>query len=124
MIRAVSDWTQDVCDTFWLNANLFLPSDASAMVVLAHNEFTEQRKHLRQKIAEHLAGHQLACCTVGLTKAEEHVGGRMILDTETLADRFRSVVEFMSEFEGTRGLPMAIFGEDYCGAAAMMVAAD
>jgi hypothetical protein len=48
----------------------------------------------------------------------------MILDIEMLADRMRNVVEFMAEFDETCGLPMAVFGEDYCGAAAMMVAAD
>jgi putative phosphoribosyl transferase len=124
VIRAVSDWTQDVREPFWVNANLCLPRKTVALVVLAHNELGEQRKQLRRKIAEHLAGHQFACCTVGLTKGDEHVAGRMILDTETLADRFRGVVEFLAQWEATRGLSMAIFGEDYCGAAAMMVAAD
>jgi hypothetical protein len=93
-------------------------------VILAHNALGEQRKLLRQKIAEHLAGHRLACCAVGLTKGDEHVAGRMILDTETLADRMRNIVQFMEEFDETRGLPVAVFGEDYCAAAAMMIAAD
>ena len=124
MIRAVSDWTPTVSEPFWANANLCLPRHAVALVVLAHNESADQRQHLRRKIAEHLAGHQLACCTVGLTDGDEHVGGRMILDTETLADRFRGVVKYLAQWQETGGLPMAIFGEDYCGAAAMMVAAD
>ncbi|MEX2142657.1 MAG: hypothetical protein WD894_25610 [Pirellulales bacterium] len=124
MIRAISDWTQAVSEPFWASANLCLPRNAVALVVLAHNESAEERKLLRRKITEHLAGHRLACCTVGLTNGDEHVAGRMILDTETLADRFRGVVEYLAQCEETCGLPMAIFGEDYCGAAAMMVAAD
>jgi hypothetical protein len=48
----------------------------------------------------------------------------MILDVESLADRLRGVIEFMSHWEETRGLPLAIFGEDYCGAAVMMIAAE
>jgi hypothetical protein len=124
VIRAVSDWTQEIRNPVWLNAKLCVPYNATALVILAHNEIGEQRKLLRKKISEHLAGHRLACCTVGLTREDEHVSRRMILDTETLANRLRDVVAFMTQSDETRGLPMAIFGEDYCGAAAMMVAGD
>lgn len=122
MIRALSDRTEDYCQPSWLNARLCSPNDAKALVILAHNENGDERKLLRRKIAEHLAEHQLACCTVGLTRGHEHLARRMILDTETLADRLRNVVEFMSQFDEMQGLPLAVFGEDYCGAAAMMVA--
>ena len=124
MIRAISDWTQTVREPFWAHASLYSPPNAEALVVLAHNEMGQQRKLLRRRIAEHLVAHNIACCAVGLTKGDEHIAGRMILDTETLADRLRNVVEFMAEFDETRGLPVAVFGEDYCGAAALMVAAD
>ena len=124
MIRAVTDLSHEIREPFWASANLCLPRTADALVVLAHNESDGQREQLRRKIAEHLASHRLACCAVGLTNGDEHVGGRMILDTETLADRLRGVVEFLSQFEDTRGLPLGIFGEDYCAAAAMMVATD
>jgi hypothetical protein len=61
---------------------------------------------------------------VGLTEGHEHITGRMIVDIETIADRLRGVIRFMSEWQQTRGHPMAVFGEDLCGAAVMMVAAE
>jgi hypothetical protein len=79
---------------------------------------------MRRLIAEHLAAHGLATCTVGLTSVDEHFAGRMIVDLETLCDRLRSVVQFVAEWDDTRGLPIAVFGENYCAAAAMMVAAE
>jgi putative phosphoribosyl transferase len=124
VIRAVTDLSHEIREPFWASANLCLPRTAVALVVLAYNEADGQREHLRRKIAEYLAGHRIACCAVSLTNEDEHVADRMILDIETLADRFRGVVEFMSQFEDTRGLPIGIFGEDYCAAAAMMVATD
>jgi hypothetical protein len=48
----------------------------------------------------------------------------MAVDIETLCERLRGVVGFVAEWDETRGLPLAVFGEDYCAAAAMMVAAE
>ena len=124
MIRAVADWTQETREPFWASANLCLPCNPVALAVLAHNEQGELRKQLRRQISEHLAEHNVACCTVGLTNADEHVAGRMILDVETLADRMRGVVEFMSNWQETQMLPMALFGEDYCAAAVLIVASE
>jgi dienelactone hydrolase len=94
------------------------------LVVLAHHDFGQRRRRLRRNIAEHLARHGLACCAVELTDGEEFLAGRMMVDTETLADRLRGVVQFLSQLDETQDLPLAIFGEDWCAAAAMMVAAD
>jgi hypothetical protein len=48
----------------------------------------------------------------------------MALDVETLSDRLRGVVQFVAEMQETRGLPVAVFGEEDCAAAAMIVAAE
>jgi hypothetical protein len=90
---------------------------------MAHNEPNDALATRRRSIAEHLFKYRLATCTVALTRPDEHVGGRMIVDIESLADRARGVIEFMSNWRQTRNLPLAVFGEDYCGAAAMLVAA-
>ncbi len=124
MIRAITQWAEEIRQPFWATATLTGPRDPVGLVVLAHNESGEQRRYLRRKITEHLTRHRFACCTVALTQFDEHVAGRMTVDTETLADRFRGVVQYLSQLDETHELPMAIFGEDWCAAAAMMVAAD
>jgi hypothetical protein len=123
VIRAASPWTNDIHEPFWANARICLPQNAQAVVVLAHHEPSRQQHAVREKIGAYLAAHRLATCAVRLTKADEHVAGRMVLDTETLGDRLRGVVEFLANCDETCDLPVAIFGEGYCGAAAMMVAA-
>ncbi len=124
VIRAVAEWTNDTEEQFWASASMSLPRHAKAIVVLAHHEALSPENQVRKQIAEHLSGHQLATCTVGLTNPDEHVAGQMILDAETLAERLRGVVAFLANCDGTCKLPVALFGEDYCGAAAMMVAAE
>jgi hypothetical protein len=124
VIRAISEWAQEVRQPFWATATLTGPRNPTGLVVLAHHDSRQRRRRLRRNIAEHLARHRLACCTVDLTDSTEYLGGRMMVDLETLADRFRGVVEFLSQLDETQDLPVGIFGEDWCGAAALMVAAD
>jgi putative phosphoribosyl transferase len=124
VIRAVHDLSQQLYQPCWVNARICCPRSPIGLVIHVHNDQEERPAPLRRYIAEYLAMHRLACCTVGLTQPDEHITGRMILDVESLADRLRGVIEFMNQWDETRGLPMAVFGEDYCGAAAMMVATD
>jgi putative phosphoribosyl transferase len=124
VIRAASDWTSETQQPFWANAAFILPRHPRALVVLAHHDSAAKQAGIRRQIAEHLAAHQLGTCTVDLTEPDEHYAGRMVVDVETLCERLRGVVQFVSEWDDTRGLPIAVFGEDYCAAAAMMVAAE
>ncbi len=77
-----------------------------------------------EQIAGSLVNQQLAICTVGLTHANEHVRGRMILDVESLTERLGGVVTFLQHWEETSDLPIAIFGQDVSAAAAIAVAAN
>ena len=124
MIRAAANWASQTQEPFWANAAFSLPRSPSSLVILAHHDAALRQARLRRHIAEHLAAHRLATCAVDLTSAGEHFAGRMTVDVETLCDRLRSVVQFATEWDATRGLPIAVFGEDYCAAAAMMVAAE
>jgi hypothetical protein len=124
VIRAAANWTSEAQEPFWANAAFFLPRNPRSLVVLAHHDAAGNQARMRRLIAEHLSAHGLATCTVDLTSDCEHFAGRMIVDVETLFDRLRSVVHFVAEWDDTRGLPIAVFGEDYCAAAAMMVAAE
>jgi hypothetical protein len=124
VIRAAFDLMSETQEPFWANAAFFLPRNPRALVVLAHHDAASQQAGIRRQIAEHLAAHQFATCTVDLTGADEHYAGRMVVDIETLCDRLRGVVQFVGEWDDTRGLPLAVFGEEYCAAAAMMVAAE
>jgi hypothetical protein len=124
VIRAATDWTIETQEPFWANADFSLPRHPRALVVLAHHNAAARPAGIRRQIAEHLAAHDLATCTVDLTAADEHYAGRMVVDVETLSERLRGVVQFVAEWDGTRGLPIAVFGEDYCAAAAMMIATE
>jgi hypothetical protein len=124
MIRAVHEHSHELFEPCWVNAQLILPALPCGLVVLVHNDHPDPSCANRRHLAEHLASYRLATCTVDLTKSDEHVAGRLTVDIETLADRLRGVVRFMSEWDDTRGLPIAIFGEGVCGAATLMVAAD
>ncbi len=125
MIRAVSQTvgTPAVAEALWVDATVSLPRNASAVVILAHHEAEGHNRLVRRQIAEHLTTHRLACCTVCLTRPEEHFNGRMILDVESLADRLQAVAQYLTNCNELRGLPVAVFGEDRCAAAALIVAA-
>jgi putative phosphoribosyl transferase len=125
VIRAVSETvgTRAFADELWVDATMSLPRNASAVVILAHHEAEAHTSLVRRQIAEHLTTHRLACCTVCLTRPEEHFNGRMILDVESLADRLQAVAQHLANCKELRGLPVAVFGEDRCAAAALIVAA-
>jgi hypothetical protein len=123
VIRAIADWTPKIQEPFWANARFLAPRSPQAVVILAHHDAVTGNGKVRRRIAEHLAAHGLATCTVGLTNGDEHFAGRMIVNIETLSERLGGVVRFAAEWDATRGLPVAVFGEGYCAAAAMMVAA-
>lgn len=124
MIRAADNLIPEFEQPCWVNARLKVPRSPAGLVLLVHNDRSAVQGRVRKAISDHLVDYRLATCTVGLTKPDEHVGGRMILDVESLADRLRGVLEFLSHWEDTHGLPIAVFGEDICGAAVMNVAAD
>jgi len=123
VIRATVDWGTRNREPFWADAHFTSPPHARGLVILAHHDLDDSQAYLRLRITEHLAAYGIASCTVGLTGHEEHVVGRMVIDVETLAERLDAIRQFMAEMDETRGLPIAIFGQDYCGAAAMAVAA-
>ncbi len=94
------------------------------MVLVVHNQHPQHEAQVCEQIASTLVSQQLAICTVGLTHANEHVRGRMILDVESLTERLSGVVTFLQHWDETSDLPIAIFGQDVCAAAAIAVAAN
>jgi len=123
MIRAAHNLLSELQPS-WVNARVRLPREPLGLVLLVHNQHPSREAPICEQIASSLVNERLAICTVGLTHANEHVRGRMILDVESLTDRLVGVVTFMRCWEETSDLPIAIFGHDVCAAAAIAVAAN
>jgi len=124
VIRAIADSDQPFAEALWLDANVSLPRNATALVILAHHETKADSDGVRPKIAEHLAKHRLACCAVGLARGDEYFRGRLMVDVETLGDRLQAVVDYFANWHETSHLPVAVFGENQCASAALIVAAN
>jgi hypothetical protein len=123
MIRAAHNLLSELQPT-WVNARVRLPYNASGLVLLVHNEPPARKTHLCEQIASSPLDRRLGICTVGLTHANEHVRGRLILDVESLTDRLHGVITFLRQWNETSGLPIALFGEDICAASVVAVASD
>ncbi len=122
MIRAAHNLLSELQPS-WVSARIRLPREPLGLVLLVHNQHPSQQAQVCEQIAGNLVNQQLATCTVGLTHANEHVRGRMILDVESLTERLAGVVTFLQHWDETFGLPLALFGQDMSAAAAIAVAA-
>jgi putative phosphoribosyl transferase len=122
MIRAAHNLLSEL-QPCWVNARVRLPHSPSGLVLLVHNQHPAREAHICEQIGNCLVDRRLGICTVGLTHANEHVRGRMILDVESLTDRLNGVITFLRHWNETSGLPIALFGEDICAASAIAVAA-
>jgi putative phosphoribosyl transferase len=89
-----------------------------------HNEHPAREAQVCEQIGSSLVDRRLGLCTVGLTHANEHVRGRVILDVESLTERLSGVITFLRHWHETAELPLAIFGEDLCAASALAIAAN
>ena len=109
-----------------LDADLIIPADPDGVVLFAHGSGSSRTSPRNRAVAETLNGRHLTTVLVDLLTAEEEQEDRstakLRFDIGRLADRLVGIVDWLGVNDGTRGLPIGLFGAS-TGAAAALVAA-
>ncbi|MET7749123.1 alpha/beta family hydrolase [Micromonospora sp. NPDC005367] len=110
-----------------LVADVVLPADPVGVVLFAHGSGSSRHSPRNVAVARELNQRALGTVLVDLlTPAEDAVDSRtaeLRFDIELLADRLAAIVDWLGTAEGTRGLPIGLFGASTGAAAALVCAA-
>jgi putative phosphoribosyl transferase len=111
-----------------LDADLVVPRDPLGVVVFAHGSGSSRHSPRNRQVAEGLHNGGFATLLMDLLTAdEERVDERtreLRFDIPLLSGRLTGAVDWITEQDGTRGLPIALFGASTGAAAALITAAD
>jgi putative phosphoribosyl transferase len=102
-----------------LPGDLFVPTDASAIVVFAHGSGSSRRSPRNVWVAERLHAERLGTLLFDLLTEAESADRANVFDIALLAERLREAVRWVGG--EVRGLPPGLFGAS-TGAAAALVA--
>jgi putative phosphoribosyl transferase len=102
-----------------LPGDLFVPADASAIVVFAHGSGSSRRSPRNVWVAERLHEERLGTLLFDLLTEAESADRANVFDIALLAERLREAVRWVGS--EVRGLPPGLFGAS-TGAAAALVA--
>jgi pimeloyl-ACP methyl ester carboxylesterase len=114
-------------DSVSLDGNLLIPRAATGVVLFAHGSGSSRFSTRNRHVAEFLREGSLGTLLIDLlTPEEERVderSGHLRFDIDMLAGRLAGAVEWLSQNEETKSLPVGLFGASTGGGAALVAAA-
>jgi pimeloyl-ACP methyl ester carboxylesterase len=108
-----------------LDADLIIPADPDGVVLFSHGSGSSRTSPRNRAVAEVLNERHLTTVLVDLLtpgEEEDRSAAELRFDIGRLADRLVGIVDWLGTNDGTRGLPIGLFGAS-TGAAAALVAA-
>jgi len=110
-----------------LEGDLVVPADAAGVVLFAHGSGSSRFSARNRYVARELNAAGLGTLLIDLlTRKEEAEDARtahLRFDIGLLAERLAGAVAWLQGDEGTRGLPVGLFGASTGGGAALVAAA-
>lgn len=106
-----------------LPGTLSVPPDAEGLIVFAHGSGSSRLSPRNQKVAHILNEGRLATLLFDLLRPEEGPDRRLVFDVEFLARRLVVAMDWATEVDAVRGLPLGLFGASTGAAAALIAAA-
>jgi len=110
-----------------LDGELRVPPDAVGLVIFAHGSGSSRFSSRNQAVARTLEEARLATLLLDLLtpreEAEDRVTGGYRFDIELLGERVIAAVDWATESEDVKRLPIALFGASTGAAAALMAGA-
>lgn len=110
-----------------LEGDLAVPPGAAGIVLFAHGSGSSRFSSRNRYVARELNAAGLGTLLIDLLtrdeEAEDAVTARLRFDIGLLAERLAGAVAWLEENEGTRGLPIGLFGASTGGGAALVAAA-
>jgi predicted phosphoribosyltransferase/predicted alpha/beta-hydrolase family hydrolase len=107
-----------------LNGDLWLPEDASGLVIFAHGSGSSRLSPRNREVAASLNETGLATLLFDLLSDEEATRRANVFDIELLAARLVSVSRWAQSEPGIEELPLGYFGASTGAAAALCAAAE
>lgn len=110
-----------------LEGDLTLPADARGVVLFAHGSGSSRHSPRNRYVARVLREAGLGTLLIDLLTREEEQAeartGHLRFDIPMLARRLDTAIEWLRNDEGTRALPVGLFGASTGGGAALVAAA-
>jgi pimeloyl-ACP methyl ester carboxylesterase len=110
-----------------LDGNLLIPHAATGLVLFAHGSGSSRFSTRNRRVAEFLREGALGTLLIDLLTAEEERvderTGHLRFDINMLAGRLAETVEWLSQNDETKLLPVGLFGASTGGGAALVAAA-
>jgi putative phosphoribosyl transferase len=107
-----------------LNGDLWLPEDASGLVIFAHGSGSSRFSPRNREVAASLNERGLATLLFDLLSDEEAARRANVFDIELLAARLVAVTRWTQSEPGIEELPLGYFGASTGAAAALCAAAE
>jgi putative phosphoribosyl transferase len=110
-----------------LDGNLLIPHAARGLVLFAHGSGSSRFSTRNRHVAEFLREGGLGTLLIDLLSAEEERvderTGHLRFDINMLAGRLAGAVDWLSQNQETKSLPIGLFGASTGGGAALVAAA-
>lgn len=106
-----------------IDANLTLPSQAPALIVLVHGSGSSRNSPRNRQVARVLQTHGLGTLLIDLTGSGEAMPNERHFNVALLGERLVEVVDWIGSQPGLRGLPLGLFGAGTGAAVAVYAAA-
>jgi dienelactone hydrolase len=114
-------------DGVTLEGDLTLPADARGVVLFAHGSGSSRHSPRNRYVARVLREAGLGTLLIDLLTREEEQSeartGHLRFDIPMLARRLDTAIEWLRNDQGTRALPVGLFGASTGGGAALVAAA-
>ncbi len=108
---------------FGLEAKLFVPENASLLIVFVHGSGSSRLSPRNKMVARTLNAHGMATLLFDLLTPEEAESREKIFDIGLLSERLTAVLRWLSDNDELLGFPVGLFGASTGAAAALSVAA-